>query len=177
MPKIPDWSSDKPSYFKSKIEMIARLLGWLPGHEAYNSLILGKSNNMLADLTLSLGQVKGVGFENQLFVSIIQCQIYQASACILLRLTLIQHAHVAYRLPFNRLDDICLYLVLQICHKTIRQPKVEDGPPIGLKNFLQLQRLLKTSWSEHDLLHLFLRRKLYNLVYSLKVEAISTIRV
>jgi len=82
--------------------MIARLLGWLPRHEANNSLILGQSDNMLADLTFSLGQVKGVGFENQLFVSIIQGQINQASACILLSLTPIQHTYVAYRLtPFN----------------------------------------------------------------------------
>jgi len=82
--------------------MIARLLGWLPRHEANNSLILGQSDNMLADLTLSLGQVKGVGFENQLFVSIIQGQINQASACILFSLTPIQHTYVAYRLtPFN----------------------------------------------------------------------------
>ena len=158
--------------------MIARLLGWLPRHEANNSLILGQCDNMLADLTLSLGLIKWVGFENQLFVSIIQGQINQASACILLSLTPIQHTYVAYRLtPFNWLDDVCLNLVLEICHKTIWQAKVEDGPPISLNYFLQLQWLLKTSWSLHNLLHLFLRRKFYNLVDSFKVEANSAIRV
>jgi len=150
--------------------MIARLLGWLPRNEANNSLILSQSDNMLADLTLSLGQVKWVGFENQLFVSIIQGQINQTSACILFSLIPIQHTYVAYRLsPFYWLDDVCLNLVLEICHKTIWQAKVKYGPPISLYYFLQLQWLLKTSWPLHNLLHLLLRWKFYNLVDSLKV--------